>query len=101
MVYIDRLYRLNLPVTLDLCMCKIKIILQGIITAPILYAMEEFPQLCEVVDRGFDNPADVNLVSFYLKLHILCKILLQGVDKVRISQINLSVGISILLMYTA
>ncbi|PSS28917.1 Solanesyl diphosphate synthase [Actinidia chinensis var. chinensis] len=38
----------------------------GIITAPILYAMEEFPQLCEVVDRGFDNPADVNLALDYL-----------------------------------
>ncbi|XP_057494130.1 solanesyl-diphosphate synthase 1, mitochondrial-like isoform X2 [Actinidia eriantha] len=38
----------------------------GIIMAPILYAMEEFPQLCEVVDRGFDNPADVNLALDYL-----------------------------------
>ena len=45
--------------------------------------MEEFPQLRAVVDRGFDNPADVNLVSFYLLLHILCKILLQGIDKLR------------------
>lgn len=32
-------------------------------TAPILYAIEEFPQLGEVVDRGFDDPADVDLVS--------------------------------------
>jgi hypothetical protein len=39
--------------------------LQGIITAPILYAMEEFPQLHEVVDSGFDNPANVELVSNY------------------------------------
>ena len=38
---------------------------QGIITAPILYAMEEFPQLHEVVDSGFDNPANVELVSNY------------------------------------
>jgi hypothetical protein len=37
--------------------------MQGIITAPMLYAMEEFPQLHEVVDRGFDNPANVELVS--------------------------------------
>ena len=40
--------------------------MQGIVTAPILFAMEEFPQLRAVVDRGFDNPADVDLVSFYL-----------------------------------
>ncbi|GMP75537.1 hypothetical protein CsSME_00032587 [Camellia sinensis var. sinensis] len=38
----------------------------GIVTAPILYAMEEFPQLREVVDRGFDNPADVELALDYL-----------------------------------
>ncbi|KAI3947847.1 hypothetical protein MKX01_034512, partial [Papaver californicum] len=33
----------------------------GIVTAPILFAMEEFPQLCKIVDRGFHNPADVHL----------------------------------------
>ncbi|KAH7855790.1 hypothetical protein Vadar_028934 [Vaccinium darrowii] len=38
----------------------------GIITAPILYAMEEFPQLRAVVDRGLDNPADVDLALDYL-----------------------------------
>nr|AST47456.1 geranylgeranyl diphosphate synthase [Camellia sinensis] len=38
----------------------------GIVTAPILYAMEEFPQLRAVVDRGFDNPADVDLALDYL-----------------------------------
>ncbi|KAF7142998.1 hypothetical protein RHSIM_Rhsim05G0190400 [Rhododendron simsii] len=38
----------------------------GIITAPILYAMEEFPQLRAVVDRGFHNPADVDLALDYL-----------------------------------
>lgn len=38
----------------------------GIVTAPILYAMEEFPQLVEVVDRGFDDPADVDLALEYL-----------------------------------
>jgi len=41
------------------------LMMQGIITAPILYAMEEFPQLHEVVDSGFDNPANVELVSNY------------------------------------
>lgn len=38
----------------------------GIITAPILFAMEEFPQLRPVVDRGFENPADVDLALEYL-----------------------------------
>ncbi|XP_058201279.1 solanesyl diphosphate synthase 3, chloroplastic/mitochondrial-like isoform X1 [Rhododendron vialii] len=38
----------------------------GIVTAPLLYAMEEFPQLRAVVDRGFDNPADVDLALDYL-----------------------------------
>ncbi|KAI3924082.1 hypothetical protein MKW92_045282 [Papaver armeniacum] len=33
----------------------------GIVTAPILFAMEEFPQLRKIVDRGFHNPADVGL----------------------------------------
>ena len=39
--------------------------MQGIITAPMLYAMEEFPQLQDVVDQGFDNPANVEIVSSY------------------------------------
>lgn len=33
-------------------------------TAPMLFAMEEFPELHEVVDRGFDDPANVDVVSF-------------------------------------
>ncbi|XVE88434.1 hypothetical protein DITRI_Ditri19aG0069500 [Diplodiscus trichospermus] len=36
---------------------------QGIITAPILFAMEEFPQLQAVIKQGFDNPANVETVS--------------------------------------
>lgn len=40
--------------------------MQGIITAPMLYAMEEFPQLHDVVDQGFDNPANVEIVSNYI-----------------------------------
>lgn len=36
---------------------------QGIITAPILFAVEEFPQLRTLVDRGFNDPSDVDLVS--------------------------------------
>ncbi|KAF5185955.1 Solanesyl-diphosphate synthase 1 protein [Thalictrum thalictroides] len=38
----------------------------GIITAPLLFAMEEFPQLRTVVDRGFDNPEDIDLALDYL-----------------------------------
>ncbi|MCL7031050.1 hypothetical protein MKW94_029672 [Papaver nudicaule] len=38
----------------------------GIITAPILFAIEEFPQLQEVINRGFDNPEDVDLSLEYL-----------------------------------
>ncbi|KAI3918027.1 hypothetical protein MKW92_053779 [Papaver armeniacum] len=38
----------------------------GIITAPILFAIEEFPQLQEVVNRGFDDPKDVDLSLEYL-----------------------------------
>ncbi|KAL3739503.1 hypothetical protein ACJRO7_020851 [Eucalyptus globulus] len=38
----------------------------GIVTAPMLFAMEEFPQLRTVVDRGFDDPANVDLALEYL-----------------------------------
>nr|QSL83313.1 solanesyl-diphosphate synthase cytoplasmic [Nigella sativa] len=38
----------------------------GIITAPLLFAMEEFPQLRTVVDRGFDSSADVDQALEYL-----------------------------------
>lgn len=37
--------------------------MQGIITAPILYAIEEFPQLRSVVDKGFDELSNVDVVS--------------------------------------
>ncbi|GFQ07743.1 solanesyl diphosphate synthase 3 chloroplastic/mitochondrial [Phtheirospermum japonicum] len=39
---------------------------QGIITAPILFAMEEFPELRTVVDQGFDDSANVDLALQYL-----------------------------------
>ncbi|XP_073003723.1 solanesyl-diphosphate synthase 1, mitochondrial isoform X1 [Typha latifolia] len=39
----------------------------GIITAPILFAMEEYPQLCEIVDRGFDNPENIAAALDYLE----------------------------------
>ncbi|MCL7032030.1 hypothetical protein MKW94_019924 [Papaver nudicaule] len=42
----------------------------GIITAPILFAIEEFPQLQEVISRGFDNPPNVELALEYLGLAI-------------------------------
>ncbi|XP_057970687.1 solanesyl-diphosphate synthase 1, mitochondrial [Malania oleifera] len=38
----------------------------GIVTAPILFAIEEFPQLRSVVDRGFDNSGDVDLALEFL-----------------------------------
>ncbi|CAO2817489.1 unnamed protein product [Amaranthus hypochondriacus] len=38
----------------------------GIVTAPLLFAIEEFPQLSEVVQRGFNNPADIDLALDYL-----------------------------------
>ncbi|PQP93661.1 solanesyl diphosphate synthase 3 chloroplastic/mitochondrial [Prunus yedoensis var. nudiflora] len=38
----------------------------GIVTAPILFAMEEFPQLRAVVEQGFDNPANIELALDYL-----------------------------------
>ncbi|KAL9264672.1 Solanesyl diphosphate synthase 3, chloroplastic/mitochondrial-like protein [Drosera capensis] len=38
----------------------------GIITAPILFAMEEIPQLREVVERGLSDPEDVDLALEYL-----------------------------------
>ncbi|KAL0912170.1 hypothetical protein M5K25_018127 [Dendrobium thyrsiflorum] len=39
---------------------------KNIVTAPILFAMEEYPQLREVVDRGFGNRSDVKLALDYL-----------------------------------
>ncbi|KAK4488144.1 hypothetical protein RD792_003886 [Penstemon davidsonii] len=41
-------------------------ILFGIITAPILFAMEEYPELRAVVDKGFDNSSNVERALEYL-----------------------------------
>ncbi|XVE51656.1 hypothetical protein DITRI_Ditri02bG0059100 [Diplodiscus trichospermus] len=38
----------------------------GIVTAPLLLAMEEFPQLHAVVYRGFDNPKNIDIALEYL-----------------------------------
>nr|ACC77966.1 geranyl pyrophosphate synthase [Catharanthus roseus]AHA82035.1 geranyl pyrophosphate synthase [Catharanthus roseus] len=38
----------------------------GIVTAPILFAIEEFPELRAVVDEGFENPYNVDLALHYL-----------------------------------
>ncbi|KAL6585080.1 hypothetical protein OROMI_004369 [Orobanche minor] len=35
--------------------------IKGIVTAPILFAIEEFPELRPIIDRGFDKPGDVDL----------------------------------------
>ncbi|KMZ74551.1 Solanesyl-diphosphate synthase 3, chloroplastic/mitochondrial [Zostera marina] len=39
---------------------------QGIITAPILFAMEEFPQLDDIINKGFDDPSNVDIALHYL-----------------------------------
>ncbi|RCV29722.1 hypothetical protein SETIT_6G035100v2 [Setaria italica] len=36
---------------------------QGIVTAPIPFAMEEFPELREIVEQGFDDPLNVKTES--------------------------------------
>ncbi|KAK7250970.1 hypothetical protein RIF29_33784 [Crotalaria pallida] len=38
----------------------------GIVTAPVLFAMEEFPQLREIVNEGFENPKNIDLALEYL-----------------------------------
>lgn len=50
--------------------CIVCTVVQGIITAPILFAMEEFPQLRAVVDQGFENPANVDIVSAQASLSV-------------------------------
>ncbi|KAI3859192.1 hypothetical protein MKX03_034596 [Papaver bracteatum] len=39
----------------------------GIITAPVLFATEEFPELQAVINRGFDDPDNVDLSLEYLQ----------------------------------
>ncbi|KAJ4842777.1 Solanesyl diphosphate synthase 3, chloroplastic/mitochondrial [Turnera subulata] len=39
----------------------------GIITAPILYAMEEFPQLRAVLDQGLDKPENIEIALEYVR----------------------------------
>ncbi|KAH8496362.1 hypothetical protein H0E87_019204 [Populus deltoides] len=38
----------------------------GIVTAPMLFAMEEFPQLRSVIDWGFDKPENIDVALEYL-----------------------------------
>ncbi|OIV93782.1 hypothetical protein TanjilG_07685 [Lupinus angustifolius] len=38
----------------------------GIVTAPMLFAMEEFPQLRAIVEEGFENPKNIDLTLEYL-----------------------------------
>ncbi|XP_024467020.2 solanesyl diphosphate synthase 3, chloroplastic/mitochondrial isoform X2 [Populus trichocarpa] len=38
----------------------------GIVTAPILFAMDEFPQLRSVIDWGFDKPENIDVALEYL-----------------------------------
>ncbi|OQU80043.1 hypothetical protein SORBI_3007G070000 [Sorghum bicolor] len=50
---------------------------QGIVTAPVLFAMEEFPQLREIVEQGFDDPSNVDVVLKYLQKS-------QGIERTRL-----------------
>ncbi|KAL5229814.1 hypothetical protein ABZP36_028590 [Zizania latifolia] len=50
---------------------------QGIVTAPILFAMEEYPQLQEIVEQGFDNPSNVDAALGYLARS-------QGIERTRL-----------------
>jgi len=50
---------------------------QGIVTAPILFAMEEFPELREIVEQGFDDPSNVEIALKYLSKS-------QGIEKTRL-----------------
>ncbi|KAF6982374.1 hypothetical protein CFC21_000771 [Triticum aestivum] len=50
---------------------------QGIVTAPLLFAMEEFPELRESVERGFDDPSDVATALEYLAKS-------QGIERTRL-----------------
>ncbi|KAL6518088.1 hypothetical protein OROMI_033789 [Orobanche minor] len=37
--------------------------IKGIVTAPILFAIEEFPELRPIIYRGFDKPGDVDFFT--------------------------------------
>ncbi|OEL38340.1 Solanesyl-diphosphate synthase 1, mitochondrial [Dichanthelium oligosanthes] len=50
---------------------------QGIVTAPILFAMEEFPELREIVEQGFDDPSNVKTALEYLSKS-------QGMERTRL-----------------
>jgi geranyl diphosphate synthase len=65
---INQVIQLISPVSLDTILHFLYINMQGImygqgiVTAPILFAMEEFPQLREIVEQGFDDPSNVDVV---------------------------------------
>jgi hypothetical protein len=40
------------------------IFLQGIVTAPLLFALEQEPQILDLISRKFKNAGDVELVRF-------------------------------------
>ena len=44
-------------------MIDMPLYVQGIVTAPVLFAMEEFPELRGSVEHGFNDPSDVATVS--------------------------------------
>uniref|UniRef100_A0A0E0LS54 Uncharacterized protein n=1 Tax=Oryza punctata TaxID=4537 RepID=A0A0E0LS54_ORYPU len=50
---------------------------QGIVTAPILFAMEEYPQLRVIVEQGFNDPSNVDAALEYLARS-------QGIERTRL-----------------
>nr|TKW08563.1 hypothetical protein SEVIR_6G033348v2 [Setaria viridis]TKW08565.1 hypothetical protein SEVIR_6G033348v2 [Setaria viridis] len=58
---------------------------QGIVIAPILFAMEEFPELHEIVEQGFDDPLNVirRVVSELLNFALKYLSKSQGIERTR------------------
>ncbi|KAL9326895.1 hypothetical protein ACSQ67_007540 [Phaseolus vulgaris] len=57
-----------------------KNLMQGIVTAPILFAMEEFPQLRAIVDEGFENPANIELLVLSFQLRDFSLMIIDGLS---------------------
>jgi geranyl diphosphate synthase len=58
---------------------------QGIVTAPILFAIEEFPELHEIVEKGFDDPSNVEMVRIISVLSFVPSAMLSNIWVVKCS----------------
>uniref|UniRef100_A0A453N0J4 Uncharacterized protein n=1 Tax=Aegilops tauschii subsp. strangulata TaxID=200361 RepID=A0A453N0J4_AEGTS len=58
-------------------MIDMPLYVQGIVTAPVLFAMEEFPELRGSVEHGFNDPSDVATALEYLAKS-------QGIERTRL-----------------